>query len=815
MSILTRYIFKEMLGPTFLGFGFYTFIILTQQLFDMAGLIIRRSLPGAIVGKLLLWSLPHIIVLTVPMSLLFGILIAVGRLSSDSEIIAMRALGLSTRTIYRPVFLFSFLIFLLSLYLMNYVTPRGNAQFQTLKAEIITSSAEKEVKPRIFFDQYANVMIYVNDVDAETGRWRGVFVADHRSSDDEPTQATTAQDLADQTPTDPSAEDDGAIGTFGSGDGQRIIVAESGNLTVSPPDAKGERQIWMNLRDAQNHTWDPSKPERYDLTSNASQRILLPTIGENDDNGNKLARSFREMELPELIQQQRELRHSRDQVNYNKARIEIHKKFAIPFACIAFGVLGLPLGITNRRGGKSSGFSLSIAIIVIYYVLINNGEQLAANGKIHPALGMWGGNILLLIAGIYLSIRANRDAGTQTEGGLLARLITRVIRLFRRRRNVSSTNVEDEPSVLNRLDITFPNILDRYILREFSKVLALVLVSVVALFVIIDYTEIARDVRANNVAFNTIFAYYRFHIFQVLHMTLPISVLVATLVTFGMLAKNNELTAIKSGGVSLFRVALPIIAVAAVISVLAYFILDFVLPYSNERVARLKRRIEGKTPITASAQQKLWFLGKGRYIINFLSYDHDTKTLSQVQIFEYAPSDFHLTRRVYANRARWNGKQWEFQDGWIRSILNDSSTTYTPIRQPIALQYAETPEDFSAEVKSPDQMTFRELRRYIATVKNAGYSADDLSVKLYTKTSWPAISMVMALIALPFAFRVGKRGALYGIGIALVLGITYTLIFGVITKFGEVGNLPPMLSAWSANILFAIAAVYMFLHVET
>ena len=107
------------------------------------------------------------------------------------------------------------------------------------------------------------------------------------------------------------------------------------------------------------------------------------------------------------------------------------------------------------------------------------------------------------------------------------------------------------------------------------------------------------------------------------------------------------------------------------------------------------------------------------------------------------------------------------------------------------------------------------MRRYIESIRNSGYAAEELTVKLYLKTSWPFLSLVMALIALPFAFKTGKRGALYGVGIALVLGIVYWMIYAVFTKFGEVGNLPPILSAWSANILFAIAAVYMFLNVET
>ena len=814
MSILSRYILKEMIGPTALGFGFYTSIILMQRLFDMAGMIIRRSLSGAAVAKLLLYSMPHIIVLTVPMSLLFGILIAVGRLSSDSEIVAMRALGISTRTIYRPVFLFSFVIFLLNLYLINYVMPRGNQQFVALRAELMTSSAEKVIKPRVFNVEYENLMIYVNDIDPSTGQWKGVFVADSRGDAQE--DGTTPAQIANAAQND-DEHDVGALSQQSGG--QRIIVARSGSLSIDRP----SNNIWMNLQGAETHVWDPRKPDRYDHNRNEAQRILLPTNPGNDFDANRLARSLREMNLRELIDQERALGRSRsvsDRITRNYALVEIHKKFAIPFACIAFGVLGLPLGITNRRGGKSSGFSLSIAIILFYYIMINNGEQLAGSGKIPPALGMWGANIILLVLGMFLLARANRDAGAQrSEGGWIARSVRAVRnRLAQRPSTASAAAADDDegPSLLNRLDITFPNILDRYILREFLKILALVLISVVALFIIVDYTEIAKDVRDNGVAASTLLRYFRFQIFNVLNWTLPISVLVATLVTFGILSKNNEVTAIKSGGVSLYRIAAPIIAVAVLISILAYFILDFVLPYANQRVYEIKRRIEGKSAVSStSAQQKLWYLGKGRYIINFLAYNAQAKRLTQVQVFEFHPSDFRLTRRVYAERATWNGQAWAFENGWMRSFTDDGRETFAPITQPLPLFYPETPEDFATEVKPPDQMTYAQLRRYIATLRESGYAADELAVKLYAKTSWPAISIVMALIAMPFAFRMGRRGALYGVGIALILGIIYWMVFAVFTKFGEVGNLPPLLAAWSANVLFALAAVYLFLHVET
>lgn len=808
MSTLTRYILKEMIGPTSLGLLFYTSIILMQKLLDMAGMIIKRSLSAAAVGKLLMYSLPNIIVLTLPMSLLFGILIAVGRLSSDSEIVAMRALGISTRTIYRPVLFCSAALFLLNLYLINFIMPQGNRQFVSLLAELMTSSAEQAVKPRVFHDQFNNLMIYVSDVDSRTGQWKGVFVADNRAEEER--DPSTPQQMAHELTAPQDPEDVSSLSAQGAG--QRIIVARTGNLSIVGP----RKQIWMNLQGAETHVWDPRRPDRYDHTSNETQRILLPS-GTDSYDPNRLAKSFKEMNLRELLEQERELRRAQnesDRVARNLARVEIHKKFAIPFACVAFGILGLPLGITNRRGGKSSGFSLSIAIILLYYVFITNGEQLAADGKIPPWLGMWAANLLLLGAGFYLLGRANRDfVQSRSEGGVLQQIGRTIQRLFARRH---TSVAEDEPSLLSRLDITFPNIIDRYVLKQFLRILLLVLISVVALFVIVDYTDTAKDARESGAAASTLLTYYRFQIFGILNWTLPISVLVATLVTFALMAKNNEVTAIKSSGVSLYRIALPVIVVAAMMSVLAYFLLDFILPYSSRRVDEIKRRIEGKTVVTTAAEQKLWYLGKeGRYIINFLAYDRNAKRLTQVQVFEFSPSDFRLTRRVYAQRATWNGRAWEFENGWMRSFLDNGTSTYTVIRNPVALHYAETPEDFATEVKPPEQMTYAQLRRYIDTLNASGYGADALSVRLYEKMAWPAISIVMALIAMPFAFKMGKHGALYGIGLALLLGIIYTAIYGVFTKFGEVGNLPPLLSAWAANILFALSAVYMFLHVET
>src|SRR4029077_16574359 len=245
-----------------------------------------------------------------------------------------------------------------------------------------------------FYDEYENLMIYVNDVEARTGQWKGVFVADSRTDE--------RQDSAPLSPvptpvTAPGQTGGASSGLVGQRTSQKIIVAQSGDLAIM----RNSKQVWLNLHNAETHVWDPRKPERYDLNRNAFQRMRLPDKFSTDPTG--YVRSLREMNLRELIDQARIAKKGNRETS-NLANVEIHKKFAIPFACLVFGVVGLPLGITNRRGGKSSGFSLSIAIILFYYVMINNGEHLAALGKIPPLVGMWAPNLILAALGVYLLI---------------------------------------------------------------------------------------------------------------------------------------------------------------------------------------------------------------------------------------------------------------------------------------------------------------------------------------------------------------------------------------------------------------------------
>ena len=792
-SRLDRYILTEILGPLALGFLVYTFILLIRFLFQSAEMIIRRGLPVAMVGKLLLLTLPNIVVLTLPMSLLFGTLIAVGRLSSDSELIAMRACGVSLLTLYRPILLLSGALTILNTLLMVYVLPWGNNALQDLRLAITTQTVSQQVEPRVFYEEWEGKVVYVFEVPPGSRRWKGVF-------------------LAEAIP-----------GT----ENNQITVADWGEVLV---DQAGERVV-LRLFNASQHKVNLDAPDRYEISRHKRLDIVLEdqfTSGQKAKMS--ISKSVRELTLAEL----RDLLHDPATIAElrNLARVEIHKKFSIPVACLVFGLFALPLGINNRRGGKASGFALSIGILILYYVLLNNGEEAARYGRIPAWLSMWSPNILLAAAGIFLLVRRNQDKSlllTRLDrwiredvwsGLLRLRRFGRKRRLEQRQRRQAAKPPKNRqlPRVvllLPRPRIVFPNLLDRYIVRLFSWVFLLVVLSGVSLFIIFDLSENIDEILKNKVGTGLVLSYYKYLSLQMFYEIAPIVVLVTTLMTFSLLARTNEITACKALGMSLYRVSLPALATALLITFFCGYLESSVLPASNEKVAKLKDRIHGReTPRTYRRADRQWLFGQGRYIYNYIHYDPQQASLQRLQVFDF-DEQHRLTRRLYTESARYIGDAWVFTNGWARSFDGVEWTGYTRFQEPKIVRYPETPDYFDSEIRPPEQMHYGELKDYIRELKESGQAVPELQVHLYNKIALPVASLIMALVALPFAFRLGRQGALYGIGISIVLGITFMAFFAFFSKLGEAGALPPAAAVWSPGALFALLSGYLFLGVRT
>jgi LPS export ABC transporter permease LptF/LPS export ABC transporter permease LptG len=796
---LDRYIVTEILGPLGLGLLVYTFILLIRFLFQSAEMIIRRGLPARVVGELLLLSLPNIVVLTLPMSLLFGILIAVGRLSSDSELIAMRAGGISLLALYRPILLLSAFFTIVNTILMVWALPWGNHALQQLRLEILTQSISQQVQPRVFYEEWEGKVVYVFEVPEGEKRWHGVF-------------------LAESVP---------------SGQDNQVTIADWGEVLV---DSTGEKVV-LRLYNATRHKVDLNAPDRYEVSRHRRLDLILEDQFTSEQKAKiSVSKGIRELTLSELKQLSDDPTATQEQRNL--ASVEIHKKFAIPMACMVFGLFALPLGINNRRGGKASGFALSIGVIVLFYVLLSNGEEAARYGRLPGWLAMWAPNLLLATGGFFLLVRRNRDKSlllSRIDRWIREDVWRGIVRLQgfhrdRRREKIREREERRERRLqrgaehsaradlvlrLPRLRIVFPNILDRYVVSMFSLVFGLVVLSGVSLFIIFDLSETIDEILKNKAPTGVVLRYYEYLSLQMFYDIAPIVVLVTTLMTFSLLARKNEITAAKALGVSLYRLALPALVAALLVSVFCGYLESEVLPASNEKVAKLKDRIRGSETVrTYRRADRQWLFGQGRYIYNYLHYDPEQQALQRLQVFDFDAAH-RLSRRLFTEKAQYIGDAWVFSNGWSRSYSGIEVTDYQRFETPKIVRYPETPAYFDSEIRPPEQMRYGELREYIAELRDSGQPVPELQVELYNKIAFPVVSLIMALVALPFAFRLGRQGALYGIGLSVVLGMVFLAIFVFFTKMGEVGALPPAVAVWSPGTVFAIFSAYLFLGVRT
>lgn len=799
MRRLDKYVISEILGPVSLGFLTYTSLLLVQFLFRSAEMIIRRGVPAEIVGKLVLASLPNIVVLTIPMSLLFGVLVAIGKLSSTSELTAMRSTGISLFYLFKPIFFISLTLAVLNAGLMLYALPRGNTALQKLQFDIIRNSATQQVEPRVFYEDWVGLVIYVSEIRPGENLWRGVFLANTKPGTD-----------------------------------NELTIAETGRVIA---DASEAGELVLHLENAVTHKVDFNEPEEYHLSSHRTLDRVLVDRWASVRAEREAFRSLRSFTLGELMEVAKdpEITAERSRI----AWVEVHKKFSIPAICIVFGVLALPLGFNNQRGGRASGFALSMIVILAYYVMLNNGEEAARHGTISPWLAMWGPNLAFLALGLFLLARRNRDRGLLTLKAdhwlrrhfwpavsrlplvgkdQVAKDARRGRRRARRERADGERGTGRPASVVLRLPrvrMRFPNIFDRYVIRLFFKILALASASVITITLVADFTERIDDILNHSIPNDVVFDYYKYMSLQILYEMAPTIVLVTTLVVFGLLSRTNEIVAAKSLGVSLYRLSLPTLLGALIVMATCTFLQVQVLPITNQWVAQLDDEIRGRvTPRSYRRADRNWLFGQGKYFYNYLRYDEDAEELQRLQVLELDDGG-RLVSRFYAESMSYVGDSWRAQKSWAREFDEGRALSYRAFDEPILVDYPEAPQYFQSEEKLPLAMTFGELRDYIQEIRASGKAVPELEVELANKLAYPLISLVMGLVALPFSFRLGRKGALYGIGVGVVLGMVFLSVYAFSRTLGETGTISPAVAVIVPNLLFAVIGIYLFLDVET
>ncbi len=501
--------------------------------------------------------------------------------------------------------------------------------------------------------------------------------------------------------------------------------------------------------------------------------------------------------------------------------IEIHKKFAIPFTCIIFVLLGMPLGLSYRRGGKAYGYVVGITLFVIYWGILSTGERLAIYERVSPALGIWAPNIIFGLLAVALLLRRRAELRVPGLGNFLYRLRTQEeqeeagpkesLGVERRAERDADESKAHEPR-LGRM-IGFPQIVDRYIMKMFVMMFLLVFVVVYLVFSLVQFIDINNDIQKNNVDPAILVDYFIFNAPETTRWVIPISALMGTMIALGILSKNAEVLAFKSSGVSIYRLSVPVIVMALLVSTLSFYNLDSTIPATAQRLAEIKGIIRNRPVQTTRDPTNRWVLGADRNrIYYFHKYDEDRRELDELHLFEIEPDALSLRSRVYARQALWDGDEesWVSERGWSidYSGIHSEAEEFT---SPRALPMSESPAYFGQDVKPSDQMSFLELSEYIDTLSTYGFPTTREQFDLHWKISFPFLPLVMTLLGLPFAFGTAKRaGALTGIFISIGFVIVFWGMMSLFRALGQTGLLPAILAAWSPNIVFLGIGILLF-----
>jgi LPS export ABC transporter permease LptG len=495
--------------------------------------------------------------------------------------------------------------------------------------------------------------------------------------------------------------------------------------------------------------------------------------------------------------------------------VELNYRLALPVAAVVLALVGIPLGISTRKGGKSVGLMLSILLVFVYYILMAFGRSFAMQGRVSPLIGFWLANVLFAVAGIIMFANLSR-VGTRML--FLQDAVDDIMKRWQhwraRRRSQPLPRALPAPA---KVGGRFLQILDIYIIRGWIFYFVLLLVAFTGVYVIFDFFQVLGDIVRNQISIRVVVDYYRYLLPQVIYLMLPLSILVATLVNFGLLTKTNQVIAIKSAGVSLYRLSVPVLALTALLSAGMFLFADRVLPETNQRQNGLRNQIKGKPAQTFYRPDRQWIFGTSSRIYNYTFFDPDQNVFANLSVFEFDPATFRMTRRMHAARAFWEASihGWILENGWARDFNGDRVTEFTPFSVATFKELTEEPSYFKKEVKPSEQMSALELRRYIADLSQSGFDVVRLSVQFYRKFSFPLIAFVVTLIGIPFSFTMGGKGALTGIALSIGIAIVYWSTSSLFEAMGNLSQLPPAMAAWSPDILFGLAGTYLLLRLKT
>jgi LPS export ABC transporter permease LptG/LPS export ABC transporter permease LptF len=787
-TTIDRYVLKEILPPFFLALLIFTFLLVLPPVMDYLENLLAKGVTWGTAARILWTLLPQALGLTIPMAVLVGVLIGLGRMSGDRESVALLACGVSPYRLLRPIGILALITTAVTAYVMIVSIPNANQTFREITFGVVTQTVETDIQPRVFFQQFPGWVLYPREEpDPGQSGWKKLMVAR-------------------------------------TGDGRTTIYfAERGRLVVD----KEKRAVDLVLTDG--YIYETGKGDT-GTTRFAADMVL----GLNPDD------VFPKINLQPGLNE-KTIAQLRADADTKRAKgmsahpevIAIQQKFSFPVACLVFALIGLALGLSVAREGKLASFVIGVLVIFAYYIVMFLSESLTKGHYLNMYLTRWLPNIVLGVFGVAALVWRSRfiDGRLPISVGWAMRLVDRV-RARWQDQPATTGQAMPKPGAataaagraararggapvlvirLPRVRFPAPGLLDRYISRIYVKIVGLSFFALLGLFHISTFLDRSDKIFKGQATTSEVGRLLVYMTPQFVFFVIPIAALLSVLVTFGLLSRNSELTVMKACGISLYRASLSVVVMSLMFSVMIFQLEQRLLASSNRKAEIIDAKIRGRTPRVFDALNRQWVLGRDGSIYHYSYFNPEAKELAALRIYQPAPDAWRLRTETIAVRAThkvgWVGHQVRIGD-----FSSPTVRWQTFDQRPLLL---EPPDYFETEQPVAEMMSIGQLRRYVNELSASGLNVAHLAVELQHKMAFPFVTLVMTLLAIPFGVSTGKRGALYAVGLGIVLALSYWIITSLFVALGKSGLLTPWLAAWSPNIIVLGASGYMFLTVKT
>ena len=759
--LIERYVLTTILPYALAALVLLTGVLFIQQTGRYFETIFREVMPASFVYGLALALLPTVLIFTLPAAVLCGTIIGLGRMSSDSELIVMRAAGISTWRTLWPALAIGVLATLASGYLNLVEAPRAQRDIKSVAVRTALYKLDSPVEPRTFTNDFPGYVIYVRDGDTAKGQWGRIFIQAAKA--DHSTELITAR-----------------AGRIDSSSEKSELVLEDAMRTHVP------------AADAKDQSYVVERLASFRFGFDTGRSSLLDKLQKQDPDPDEM--SFNQI---------RKFISTSTGPPQREAAIIFHKRLAFALSPFVFSLFGAALALRLRRGGRGFGIMISLLTLLFYYVVTLGGDHLARAGTIPPAAGAWTSTILTLGFGIILLVARDRS-----------------FRLWSFHRRTPS---KAEPSAMRagrrrwgrRISVaSFPMLLDVGLVRTLFLSFAFAFIALVLIFDVFTTFELWRFMAANKAPAKLV-AEYLFYLLPLVSVEIfPASVLVAVLMTYALIARRREAVAWWATGQSAYRLMLPGLIFAIAIGAGAWFIQERLMPQANVKQDDLRARIRGNITRGSVGTGRRWLVSADGSRIYAYEFDDTRQRLLKPVIFEFDSQLTALKRVMTGEEGKWL-PQNQFEISQAHWFNLDQPVVARESAAQLNISGVDPPNAFKPTVDRPSQFTSSALRSYIQNLRDRGVDTTSLKVALQRKYASPFGAIVMALIGMPLAIWFGRKSTVLALCSAVGVSLAFWLISGGFEQLGEHSLLPAAAAVWTPIVMFACSGLYLISRVRT